>query len=313
MAANNLSALFGVSLGLVVISVFGLPVDAQVPPAEVDPARSPEQHSRDTNDLDNSEPAEEQPSLNQIVQLGLLPFVPPPEEPAPQTTLGGGRRNGQCVDASEQGTNASVPSTDTTASPEIAVLAPPPQIVGLTEREKPTVWLYQPIASVRQVLLSVREEDSQQFHSQTTIDMPSDSQWVSLQLPEDAPPLTPETNYVWAAIALCADAPSPNDPALSTRIRRVDASSSHSASDTSAPNSINVAENYARNGQWYDAVDTFVHAQGSYTNLIDDDLGDDDLGDDDLTEESLVETWQALLNYAELSTIVPPLPLPTLD
>lgn len=186
-------------------------------------------------------------------------------------------------------------SPEATASPEIAALAPPPQIVGLTDRNQPTVWLYQPIASVRHILLSVREEDSQQFHSQTTIDMPPNSQWVPLQLPEDAPPLAPETTYVWAAIALCGNAPSPNDPTTSTRIRRLD--SPASPSETSSPPSIAVAETYARNGQWYDAVDVFVQAQHS-TNA---------------GTSELNQTWQAILDYTELGAIAPPLPIPVFE
>ncbi|MEL7474691.1 MAG: DUF928 domain-containing protein, partial [Cyanobacteria bacterium J06555_12] len=304
---NTATTVFGLSVDVIVIlsitvfSLTALSAHAQTPSAEVEEAaRSPEQDSRDTNEIDNSEPAEKQPSPNQTVQLGLLPFVPPPEEPAPQNTLGGGRRNGQCRDSAEL-------SRSTTAHPQLATLTPPPQIVGLTEREKPTVWLYQPISSVRQIILSVREEDSQQFHSQTTIDVPRNNQWVPLQLPEDAPPLESETNYVWAAIVLCGNAPSPNDPALSTRVRRVNSPASLSAS-TTATAPLAVAEQYARQGQWYDAVDAFVQAQLSNAHSNGEHLTDNDVADDDLSE-----TWQALLDYAELSAIATPFPSPTVE
>ena len=278
------STLLGAGLGLAVILLIPGPAVAQLPSTEIETARSPEQETSNTNRPDSSEESEEQPLSGTVVQLGLLPFVPPPEEPAPENTLGGGRRNGQCID--------SAGSIDTSASPQITALAPPPQIIGLTEHEKPTVWLYQPIPSVRQILLSVREEGSQQFHSQTTVDVPANSQWVPLQLADDAPPLDTETTYVWAAIALCGDAPNPNDPAISTRIRRVNPPS-NSAVDA-AP--LALAETYARQGQWYDTVDAFLQVQQSEN---------PNSGNEDLTQ-----TWQALLDYAKLSEIAPPSLLP---
>ncbi|MGK7913549.1 MAG: DUF928 domain-containing protein [Synechococcus sp.] len=312
MPPSSLPTLFGLGFGLIVISVSGLPVSAQIQtstpastpmPREMETARSQEQETRNANELNSSEPGEDRPSLDRTIQLGLLPFVPPPEEPAPQNTLGGGRRNAQCMDSSGLLTSSSALSTDSTASPEleIAALAPPPQIMGLTEREKPTVWLYQPIASVRRILLSVREEDSQQFHSQTTLDMPPNSQWVALQLPDDAPPLEPDTNYVWATIALCGNAPSPNDPATSIRIRRVNSPSSLANWNPTPTTALARAEDYARQGQWYDAVDAFVQASSSNNATV---------AAEDASSESLDETWQSLLDYAELSSISSPLLVP---
>lgn len=219
------------------------------------------------------------------VKLGMVVFVPPAEDAIPKRSLGAGTRNNQCANSADT-------SNAEAQRPQVLALVPPSQGVGLTEQEKPTLWFYQSTPlSIRQILVSVREADTLQFHSQTVIDLPPEGPWVALQLAEEAPPLKPDIDYEWSVMAVCGDRPGPNDPSLSTWIRRVTPQSSHRSPEATP---LSLAQQYAQQGLWYDLVTVLMQAQQSPPE-----------------REWLSETWSELLNYAGLSSLAPAPPSPS--
>ena len=225
------------------------------------------------------------------LRLGALLFAPPPEEAMPEQSLGAGSRNKDCFNASSRlpvdvdadNTDA---ETDRPATPLAAVY--PPNQVGLTTAERPTLWLYNSIPSIRRILLSVREAASQQFHSQTSIDMPPQSAWVGLQIGEDAPPLELGIVYEWAAIAICGDRPTPNDPSFNGWVRRIPPLSPDPPPQTSP---FSLAQQYAQQGLWYDLVTVMLEPEESPQD-----------------SQSMAESWADLMDYLGLDAIAPSYP-----
>ena len=215
------------------------------------------------------------------VKLGMLIFLPPPEDPSPQNSLGAGTRENACSIHSNGPNSEQMPFS-------IAALVPPPPTVGLTKHEKPTLWLHQPTPFMRTIYLSVREEDTGRFHSQTTIEIPPDRTWFAVELSEEAPPLAPQVIYEWAIVATCGDRPSPGDPNLTTRVRRVVANPSNPSREST---DLTLAQQYASQGLWFDLVKALVQAQQSSHD-----------------EYWLTDTWKDLFNYTGLDTTASPPP-----
>lgn len=60
------------------------------------------------------------------------------------------------------------------------------------------------------------------------------------------------TNYQWAVILVCGARPSPNDPVVTSWVKRVPVENHLSFSG------LELASIYARKGIWYDTLDTLV-------------------------------------------------------
>lgn len=173
----------------------------------------------------------------------------------PPNTRGAGSRNDrQCPQ------DSSIRSDLTIPSPALTALVPAEQ-GGLTWAERPTVWVYIPETSARQIVLSVQDEDAQP-HAQRFIPITGEEGIVGLSLDAAMPPLAIAHSYQWAVVLVCGDRPSPNDPFVTAWIRRETTLDSRNT----APDPIEQAIRYGEQGIWYDALTTLAEARRSRPN-----------------------------------------------
>lgn len=180
-------------------------------------------------------------------------FRPPPEDQKPEQTRGAGSRNDrQCSQDlfSNNGSNSLV--TQTSLIPLV-----PSSNWGLTTAQRPTFWINVPETSAQQIVLSIREADSN-FHSQTFISIAGKSGLIAVQPSPDSPPLEVGKSYQWAAVLICGDQPTPNDPAIAAWIKRVTMTQ-----PSNLGNTLEKAAWYGEQGIWYDALTTLMSVRQS--------------------------------------------------
>jgi hypothetical protein len=148
------------------------------------------------------------------------------------------------------------PGNSATALPLTALV--PSNQEGLTWAERPTVWVYLPQTSARQMVLSVREEGSRS-HSQRFLPITGEPGIVGIPLDENAPPLEVGKSYQWAVVLVCGARPSPNDPFVTASVRRVVPSSKMNTPQKA----LERAAWYGEKGNWYDAMTALAEARRS--------------------------------------------------
>lgn len=166
----------------------------------------------------------------------------------PPTTRGAGSRNDrQCAQ-----------DTPSNGKPPLTALVPSGQM-GLTWTERPTVWVYLPETSARQIVLSLKE--GSRPHSQRFIPIASTPGVVGIPLTENAPPLEVGKSYQWVVVLVCGDRPNPNDPVITAAIQRVTP-----AKPFTSPSATEQAAWYGQHGVWYDALTALAEARRSQPN-----------------------------------------------
>ena len=165
----------------------------------------------------------------------------------PPTTQGAGSRNDRYCSQ----------DTPTKNEPTLTALVPPNQS-SLTWAERPTFWVYLPKTSARQIVLSVKEEGSQQ-HSQRFLPITGESGIIGVQLAKNSPPLEVGKSYQWAIVLMCGDRPSPNDPVVTAWVRHAVPSQPTNNQQTA----LEQAVGYGEQGIWYDALTTLAVARRS--------------------------------------------------
>ena len=169
-------------------------------------------------------------------------------KPSPTTRGAGSRNDRYCAQ-----------DTPAKNEPTLTALVPPPlNQSSLTWAERPTFWVYLPKTSARQIVLSVKEEGSQQ-HSQRFLPITGESGIVGIPLTENMPPLEVGKSYQWAIVLVCGDRPSPNDPVVTAWIQR--AAPSQPLNNQQA--ALEQAVRYGEQGIWYDALTTLAVARRS--------------------------------------------------
>ncbi|MBD1893197.1 DUF928 domain-containing protein [Coleofasciculus sp. FACHB-129] len=179
-------------------------------------------------------------------------FKPSGTGPPPNTRGAGSRNDRHCPQ--DAPTN---PGSSATEPLALTALVPNNQ-EGLTWVEHPTVWVYLPETSARQMVLSVREENSQP-HSQRFLPITGESGIVGIPLDENVPPLETDKSYQWAVVLVCGDRPSPNDPFVTAWVRRV----VPSGKMNNPQKALERAAWYGEQGLWYDALTALAEARRS--------------------------------------------------
>ncbi|HAC65914.1 MAG TPA: hypothetical protein DCF68_20870 [Cyanothece sp. UBA12306] len=191
---------------------------------------------------------------NEIVTRVL--FKPPPEDMKPKRTRSAGsRNNGQCSQDTQTANLTDAESTKNNMMPLV-----PSSGFGLTLAKKPTLWVYLPETSAKQVVLSIQEEGIT-HHSQTFISITGKSGMIKLQPSGDSPPLEVGKSYQWAVILVCGKRPSPNDPVVTSWVRRVAL-----ADPIQQGSMLDRASWYGEQGIWYDALTYLMQARKSQPN-----------------------------------------------
>lgn len=179
-------------------------------------------------------------------------FRPPADEEPPPTRGAGSRNDRHCPQ------DASANSGDSAAIPVGLTALVPNNQGGLTWAERPTVWVYLPETSARQMVLSVREGSSQP-HSQQFVSITGDPGVVGILLDGSTPVLEVGRAYQWAVVLVCGDRPNPNDPFVTAWVRRV-----VPAQPFNPPqNALERAAWYGEQGIWYDTLTALVEVRRS--------------------------------------------------
>ena len=180
-------------------------------------------------------------------------FQPPPESEQPENTDSAASRNRKpyfqdCIAIQDQEFSA----TNQTMTPIV-----PNENYGLTLEERPTFWVYLPQTSAQQVILSVKEEGVTP-HWQQLIETKKEGGIIGIKLADDAPILKAGKNYQWAVILVCENRPNPNDPVVTSWIKRIDKSQIEKGDLSTTATELEKAANYARQGIWYDALNILI-------------------------------------------------------
>lgn len=165
----------------------------------------------------------------------------------PPTTRGAGSRNDRTC------------AQDNITQPLALTALVPSEQFGLTWTERPTLWVYLPKTSARQLVLSIKEENSRS-HSQSFLPITGDAGVMGIQVATTAPPLEVGKSYQWAVVLVCGDRPSPNDPFVTAWVRRVIPSKPFS----NQPSALDRVVQYGAQGVWYDAVTTLATMRRSH-------------------------------------------------
>lgn len=186
------------------------------------------------------------PSVKQVT------FEPRKDQPAPTTTVGGGRRNdGKCSQArkdSEQ--SAATKSVDQLLTPLLRSPITDPQ---LTLSPRPTFLVYVPQTSAKGVELTL-ERDGKGIY-QTRVNLSGTPGIVSIKLPANAPELEMGKDYKWLVSMVCGSG-APEDSFVEGSVRRIQSDSTLSQIDRAKP--LDKVALYAKNGVWFDAVATLA-------------------------------------------------------
>ncbi|MBH8567013.1 DUF928 domain-containing protein [Nostoc sp. CENA67] len=181
-------------------------------------------------------------------------FKPPPNDGKPKTTSSAGsRRDWQCP----QDATSTTPANQT----PIMALVPADSNYGLTIAEHPTFLVYLPQTSAKQVVLSLMTEDNQ-LHSQTFIPIQGEPGIISIKSADSSPPLEVGKNYQWVLVLVCGEKPSPNDPVISSWVRRVALPHPQNHQKTA----LEQVDAYSEAGIWYDAAITLAQIKNTQPN-----------------------------------------------
>jgi len=220
---------------------------------------------------------------------GNVRFAPPGES-APATSVGGGTRGN--VRFAPPGDAAPATSVsggsrgdEGTLSPgglglEAIALLPSTQH-GRTMSPRPTFFVYVPPTATEKVFFSIQDKEGN-HHYQTTLEINGGGSIVSVTLPETAPELAIDTDYLWFFVPLDASGKlQPDSYSVTGWVKRVAAIPTEP--DVEA---ISLATAYAEAGVWYDTLTTLAVAQVNQP--------------DNLT---LAEEWRNLLGQVGLDAI----------
>lgn len=189
-------------------------------------------------------------------------FQPPRDDGQPESTEGAAsRQGGQCKSDSTMPRSAREKKV-LRASQNLKLTALVPQRnYGLTTQAHPTFWIYVPQKlGAQQVILSIREEESIPHWQQSVL---ITSAVTGIKLLNDAPALEVGKNYQWAVTLVCGERPSPNDPVITSWIKRVQ---KPEIARTNTSLGLSEASAYARQGIWYDALDILIAQKASLSN-----------------------------------------------
>ncbi|MCT7971773.1 DUF928 domain-containing protein [Laspinema olomoucense] len=192
----------------------------------------------------------------------------PPGEAAPVTSVGGGSRGNEGTLTQEgQGLEA------------IALL--PASQHGRTMSARPTFFVYVPPTATEKVFFSIQDKEGN-HHYQTTLEINGGGSIVSFTLPETAPELELETDYLWFFVPLDASGRlQPDSYSVTGWVKRVAA-----IPTTGDLEALSLATAYAEAGVWYDTLTTLAVARVNQP--------------DNLT---VAEEWRSLLGQVGLEAI----------
>jgi hypothetical protein len=180
-------------------------------------------------------------------------FEPPPGRDAPRGgTVGGGSRpvGGICL---------SNPSAKTSSLTALV----PGRHLGLTQSDHPNFLVYLPQTTAQAVEFSLFDEHMNGIY-QMSVPV-SQAGLVSIRLPDTAPPLAQDKTYYWTVALACNPSDRTEDWVVGGWVERAEPSATLKQQLANAT-PIEKASLYAKQGFWYDALNTLVELQRTQPN-----------------------------------------------
>ena len=205
-------------------------------------------------------------------------FEPPPGRDAPRGgTVGGGSRpvGTACL------SNRSATSGALTA-------LSPGRHLGLTQAERPNFLVYLPQTTAQTVEFSLFDEQMNGIY-QMSVPV-SKAGVVSIRLPDTAPALAQDKPYYWTVALVCNPSDRTEDLVVGGWIERAQASATlkQQLANVTAVEKVSL---YAKQGFWYDALNTLVELQRNQPN-----------------NPAVATTWAELMKSVRLDAIGFPVP-----
>jgi hypothetical protein len=212
------------------------------------------------------------PNAKQVI------FQPRSDQPAPKTTVGGGRRSdGKCAqdrNASEESAQSNTPDRLVTplvrSDSQVTVLA------------RPTFLVYVPQTSAQALELKLEDGQGKGIYH-TRINLTGTPGIVSMSLPAAAPELEVGKDYKWLVSVVCQSG-APDDLFVEGSVRRIQPDSTLSQVDKVEP--LEQAALYAKSGVWYEAVANLAALRKAQPN-----------------DSQVASAWENLLKDAGLGAI----------
>lgn len=196
----------------------------------------------------------------------------PPGDGEPADTAGGASRDDNPCLSAQSGSSLCV-------TPLV-----PAKIQGLTVAERPTFYVYVPPTEAGEIFFALKDENNR-HHYQAKIPITASGGAIAITLPSDAPALEVGQTYRWTFVLLDEAGLKPDSPGVEGTIQRVAAD--RVALDPSAPEpSLELAQEYARAGIWYDTLKTLA-----------------DLRQSQPEDTTLVTNWEGVLSSVGLEDI----------
>jgi hypothetical protein len=215
------------------------------------------------------------PSSKQVI------FQPRSDQPAPKTTVGGGRRNdGKCA----QDRNASQDYAESNTADRLMtpLVRSPLTDSQLTVSARPTFMVYVPQTSAQALELKLEDGQGKGIY-QTRINLTGTPGIVSMSLPAAAPELEVGENYKWLVSVVCQSG-EPEDLFVEGSVRRIQPDSTLSQVDKVEP--LERVALYAKSGVWYEALANLAALRKAQPN-----------------DSQVASAWENLLKDAGLGAI----------
>ncbi|MEL6813710.1 MAG: DUF928 domain-containing protein [Cyanobacteria bacterium J06598_3] len=168
--------------------------------------------------------------------------------------------------------------------------------LGLTTRAHPTLMVYVPPTTARQVHFTLRDSNRQGLY-QTQIPIAPTGGILNITLPADSPELLVGSRYQWSLGLLC-QSPQTDMPIARGQIQRVDV-----PEDVAWVNQPLLAQAtaYGQAGIWHDMLASLVVLQQRQADHSE--LSDGQLSDGQLSDGQLSHYWVQLLEAEQLGAI----------
>ena len=174
-----------------------------------------------------------------------------PEEAAPSNTTGSVSRGNVRFQTAGEDAPANTTSGGTRTNEQLPLRALLPTTrYGRTVAARPTFFVYIPPTAAKEVFFSLQDERRNHVY-QTVLKISGKGGIVSFTLPQDAPELEIDKNYVWFFAPIQPGGIlQPDNNGANGWIRRVESQTAQNATGTP----LERATAYAKDGIWYDTV-----------------------------------------------------------
>ncbi len=160
----------------------------------------------------------------------------PPGDDKPKDTGAGGSRDGLGCNPNEQ---------------PIRALMPPGNF-GLTTKAQPTIYLYLPQTTAKQVVIAIQNEN-RTVYKRAFLPIEINNNIASFFLSKNIINLEAGKNYQWKISVICDEYLKPGDPTFSGWLQRVEPTTIDKQLNNK--NSNEQIQYFAEHGYWYDLLD----------------------------------------------------------